>query len=154
MQYFGFYHNVMKDKEKQRKGPKNLEELHFFFLCNLIAFLVRCQEVLKKSEESRSVSDKTDNPLSVVDMNSLMSMEVKLQSNLTEQNSKFIKVDVEYCILEWDQIVHCFIYSSDCPTFLLSILFSFSSFPRLLSIPFDFSGPRLFLPPLFIFGLT
>ena len=53
----------------------------------------RCQEVLKKSEETRAQSEKTaDNPLSVAAMNSLMSMEVKLQTNLTDQNSKFIKV--------------------------------------------------------------
>jgi hypothetical protein len=49
--------------------------------------------VLKKSEEVGAHSDKTvDNPLSVAAMNCLMSMEVKLQTNLTEQNSKFIKV--------------------------------------------------------------
>lgn len=53
--------------------------------------------MLKKSEETRAQSEKTaDNPLSVAAMNSLMSMEVKLQTNLTDQNSKFIKVCLSF----------------------------------------------------------
>ncbi|XP_048575812.1 serine/threonine-protein kinase SMG1 [Nematostella vectensis] len=50
-----------------------------------------CSLVLVQAEETRSRPAKSDDPLPLSSVTALMSMEVKLQSNLTEQNGKLIK---------------------------------------------------------------
>ncbi|EDO48437.1 predicted protein [Nematostella vectensis] len=53
--------------------------------------LVENSLVLVQAEETRSRPAKSDDPLPLSSVTALMSMEVKLQSNLTEQNGKLIK---------------------------------------------------------------
>lgn len=51
----------------------------------------RCQEVLEESEKLHN-KPVADSPLTLAEVTGFMAMEVKLQSSLTEQNAKFIKV--------------------------------------------------------------
>ena len=50
-----------------------------------------CQAVLETSEKVHS-KPVADSPLTLAEVTGFMAMEVKLQSSLTEQNAKFIKV--------------------------------------------------------------
>ena len=52
----------------------------------------RCHEVLKENEALHTEGKDSSGAPSITTITALMSMEVKLQSNLTEQNPKFIKV--------------------------------------------------------------
>lgn len=76
-------------------------------------FPSRCQEVI---EESGKLHNKpvADSPLTLAEVTGFMAMEVKLQSSLTEQNAKFIKV----CLLCWSlkiYITQCFyLINLDC----------------------------------------
>ena len=54
--------------------------------------LDRCREVLGQKEALHSEGKDQSGGPSITTITALMSMEVKLQSNLTEQNPKFIKV--------------------------------------------------------------
>lgn len=49
-------------------------------------------------EESKKLHNKpvADSPLTLAEVTGFMAMEVKLQSSLTEQNAKFIKVHLRY----------------------------------------------------------
>ena len=50
-----------------------------------------CQAALETSEKVHS-KPVADSPLTLAEVTGFMAMEVKLQSSLTEQNAKFIKV--------------------------------------------------------------
>lgn len=54
-------------------------------------FVHSCQAVLETSEKVHS-KPVADSPLTLAEVTGFMAMEVKLQSSLTEQNAKFIKV--------------------------------------------------------------
>ena len=54
-------------------------------------FSYSCQAVLETSEKVHS-KPVADSPLTLAEVTGFMAMEVKLQSSLTEQNAKFIKV--------------------------------------------------------------
>lgn len=54
-------------------------------------FFFRCQEVIEKSDKLHN-KPVADSPLTLAEVTGFMTMEVKLQSSLTEQNAKFIKV--------------------------------------------------------------
>ena len=54
-------------------------------------FSFSCQAVLETSEKVHS-KPVADSPLTLAEVTGFMAMEVKLQSSLTEQNAKFIKV--------------------------------------------------------------
>ena len=57
----------------------------------LLIACFRCQEILSECEKSHGSAGK-DRPVAMATVTALMSVEVKLQGNLTEQNAKFIKV--------------------------------------------------------------
>lgn len=54
-------------------------------------FFFRCQEVIEESDKLHN-KPVADSPLTLAEVTGFMTMEVKLQSSLTEQNAKFIKV--------------------------------------------------------------
>ena len=66
-------------------------------LSRVFDLLSRCQEVLEESEKQHK-KPVADSPLTLAEVTGFMAMEVKLQSSLTEQNAKFIKVHV-FCLL-------------------------------------------------------
>lgn len=59
--------------------------------CKDLYFSCSCQAVLETSEKVHS-KPVADSPLTLAEVTGFMAMEVKLQSSLTEQNAKFIKV--------------------------------------------------------------
>lgn len=59
--------------------------------CKDLYFSYSCQAVLETSEKVHS-KPVADSPLTLAEVTGFMAMEVKLQSSLTEQNAKFIKV--------------------------------------------------------------
>ena len=59
--------------------------------CNDLYLSYSCQAVLETSEKVHS-KPVADSPLTLAEVTGFMAMEVKLQSSLTEQNAKFIKV--------------------------------------------------------------
>ena len=59
--------------------------------CKDLYFSCSCQAVLETSEKVHS-KPVADSPLTLAEVTGFMAMEVKLQSSLTEQHAKFIKV--------------------------------------------------------------